>query len=55
MMLPQVRKFARDADVHALESSSGRSALHKAAYWGHEQLTAVCLPSQYASKSFCLC
>jgi hypothetical protein len=55
MMLPQVRKFARDADVHALESSSGRSALHKAAYWGHEQLTAVRLPSQYASKSFCLC
>ena len=37
----QVRKFAPDADVHALESSSGRSALHKAAYWGHEQLTAV--------------
>jgi ankyrin repeat protein len=29
--------------VHALESSSGRSALHKAAYWGHEQLTAVLL------------
>jgi hypothetical protein len=39
----QVRRFAPDADVHALETSSGRSALHKAAYWGHEQLTAVLL------------
>ena len=29
--------------MHALESSSGRSALHKAAYWGHEQLTQVLL------------
>jgi len=41
--LEQVRRFAPDADVHALETSSGRSALHKAAYWGHEQLTAVLL------------
>ena len=39
----QVRRFAPAADVHALETTSGRSALHKAAYWGHEQLTAVLL------------
>jgi ankyrin repeat protein len=41
--LDQVRRFAPEADVHALESSSGRSALHKAAYWGHDQLTSVLL------------
>jgi len=29
------RKIQDQADVHALESSSGRSALHKAAFWGH--------------------
>jgi len=31
-----MKKIAADADVHALEKSSGRSALHKAAFWGHE-------------------
>jgi len=33
--LPTCRKLASVADVHALEKSSGRSALHKAAFWGH--------------------
>ena len=31
-----MKHIAKDADVHALEKSSGRSALHKAAFWGHE-------------------
>ncbi|QDZ18214.1 heme peroxidase [Chloropicon primus] len=31
-----LKKIAKDADVHDLEKSSGRSALHKAAFWGHE-------------------
>ena len=31
-----MKKIAVDADVHGLELSSGRSALHKAAFWGHE-------------------
>ena len=29
------QKVASRADVHALEGTSGRSALHKAAFWGH--------------------
>ena len=31
-----MKKIAQDADVLQLEKSSGRSALHKAAFWGHE-------------------
>jgi len=31
-----VKKFAKEADVHATEASSGRTALHKAAFWGHD-------------------
>lgn len=31
-----VQKLASSADVHELELNSGRSALHKAAFWGHE-------------------
>mmetsp|Transcript_16156 Transcript_16156/g.56370 ORF Transcript_16156/g.56370 Transcript_16156/m.56370 type:complete len:424 (-) Transcript_16156:1283-2554(-) len=30
------RRVAAEADVHALEGTSGRSALHKAAFWGHK-------------------
>jgi len=33
--LPVVKELAAKADVHQLELSSGRSALHKAAFWGH--------------------
>jgi len=32
-----VKKLAPDSDVHELEATSGRSALHKAAYWDHSQ------------------
>lgn len=31
-----VKKFAPMADVHATEAASGRTALHKAAFWGHD-------------------
>ena len=34
--LGPVKEFAKRADVHAVESGTGRSALHKAAYWGHD-------------------
>ncbi len=30
-----MRRFAKTADVHEVEPSSGRNALHKAAFWGH--------------------
>jgi len=33
--LGPVKTLSRHADVHQLERSSGRSALHKAAFWGH--------------------
>jgi len=31
-----VKELAKIADVHAVEKNSGRSALHKAAFWGHQ-------------------
>ena len=34
--LDVVKAYAPKADVHALETFSGRSALHKAAFWGHD-------------------
>jgi len=33
--LSTCRRLAAVSDVHGLEKSSGRSALHKAAFWGH--------------------
>lgn len=33
--VPPARKLLGKADVHQLEATSGRSALHKAAFWGH--------------------
>jgi hypothetical protein len=30
-----MRRYAEQADVHEVEASSGRNALHKAAFWGH--------------------
>ncbi|MEQ8837443.1 MAG: peroxidase family protein, partial [Lacipirellulaceae bacterium] len=30
-----MKRLAPDADVHQAEESSGRTALHKAAFWGH--------------------
>jgi catalase (peroxidase I) len=38
-----VEKYSAKADVHQLEASSGRSALHKAAFWGHELTIKVLL------------
>ncbi len=32
-----MRRIADEADVHGIEESSGRNALHKAAFWGHEE------------------
>jgi ankyrin repeat protein len=32
------RKIQGDADPHGLEATSGRSALHKAAFWGHTEM-----------------
>jgi len=37
-----VKKLSKIVDVHAVESS-GRSALHKAAYWGHEPIVRFLL------------
>ena len=34
------RQIAPHADVHQVESTSGRSALHKAAFWGHNEMVA---------------
>jgi len=34
--LPTCQRLAPMVDVHALEKSSSRSALHKAAFWGHD-------------------
>jgi len=33
------KKIAPQADVNQLEATSGRSALHKAAFWGHTEMT----------------
>jgi catalase (peroxidase I) len=33
--LGPVKELASKCDIHQLEKSSGRSALHKAAFWGH--------------------
>jgi len=33
------KALAPKCDVHQVESTSGRSALHKAAFWGHNEMT----------------
>eukprot|EP00937_MAST-01D_sp_MAST-1D-sp2_P005045 g5045.t1 len=38
-----LKKCRPDADVHAVEASSGRTALHKAAFWGHEEIVKFLL------------
>jgi len=38
--LSVVKKFSKVADVHVVEKSSGRTALHKAAFWGHDGTVA---------------
>ncbi len=32
-----MKRIAAESDVHAAEPISGRTALHKAAFWGHEE------------------
>jgi hypothetical protein len=39
------KRLAEAADVHAAEPSSGRTALHKAAWWGHVPVTCYLLHS----------
>jgi len=41
--LEAMKRHAIKADVHAVEQSSGRTALHKAAFWGHELVTECLL------------
>merc|ERR1711862_830296 len=38
--LDVVKKLSKTADVHAAEKASGRTALHKAAFWGHDETIA---------------
>ena len=38
-----VQKLAQQCDVHELEASSNRSALHKAAFWGHDHVVRFLL------------
>lgn len=37
-VLPARALFKEGCDVHELEATSGRSALHKAAFWGHDAM-----------------
>jgi hypothetical protein len=37
------RKLAPSADVHQREATSGRTALHKAAFWGHVEMVTYLL------------
>ena len=41
--LERVKRVAPSADMHAKEAGSGRTALHKAAFWGHEDVTQYLL------------
>lgn len=38
-----MKRYADKADVHEAEAVSGRTALHKAAFWGHDAATAYLL------------
>merc|ERR1719498_486424 len=42
----RMAQFAKTADVHEQEKESGRTALHKAAFWGHIQ-TVTALLDEY--------
>ena len=41
-----VKALAASADVHAVESTSGRSALHKGAFWGHVETVQFLVAEQ---------
>ena len=38
-----VQKLSKQCDPHQLEVNSGRSALHRAAFWGHESVVKYLL------------
>ena len=41
--LEKVQNLAKTSDIHAVEDYSGRSALHKAAFWGHTDVVEFLL------------
>ena len=41
-----VKAIAASADVHAVEGTSGRSALHKGAFWGHVETVQFLVTEQ---------
>lgn len=41
-----VEKLSKKADVNEPEASSGRTALHKAAFWGHEHIIELLIKSK---------
>lgn len=47
--LSVVQKHARDADVDEPEANSGRTALHKAAFWGHEKTVEYIVATLHAN------
>eukprot|EP01116_Phalansterium_solitarium_P019833 TRINITY_DN5682_c0_g1_i1.p1 TRINITY_DN5682_c0_g1~~TRINITY_DN5682_c0_g1_i1.p1 ORF type:complete len:420 (+),score=156.48 TRINITY_DN5682_c0_g1_i1:103-1362(+) len=44
--VPPARLLLGKADVHQLEATSGRSALHKAAFWGHVSMVDFLVDEQ---------
>ena len=53
--LERMQKLTDKADVHAQEADSGRTALHKAAFWGHLQVVTapMCHSSSAMDHAFC--
>jgi len=41
--LERLKPYAKNADVHEQEANSGRTALHKAAFWGHIEVITYLL------------
>lgn len=41
--LEKVQNLTKTSDIHAVEDYSGRSALHKAAFWGHTDVVGYLL------------
>lgn len=39
----KIQQLAPSADVHEVEANTGRTALHKAAFWGHSHLMEILL------------
>lgn len=49
--LERMQRLAVNADVNGVESSSGRTALHKAAYWGHDHVAAFLTSEKAFTKT----